>query len=57
MVVTLIAKLLGGAATKLLTEKFVMKILLIILKKVSESTRNDVDDQLVATVEKAYFKE
>lgn len=48
-------KIVTGIATKLLTETFIMKVLVAILGKVSEKTDNEIDDKIVKAVEEAYF--
>ncbi len=48
-------KIVTGIATKLMTEKFIMKVLVTVLGKVAEKTNNDVDDKIVKAVEEAYF--
>jgi len=55
MFATIGMKLVTGIATKLLTEKFIMKVLVAVLGKIAENTDNKIDDELIKSVEEAYF--
>lgn len=39
--------------TSLLTEKFVIRMAILVLEKLVKSTKNDLDDKVVAEVKKA----
>jgi len=50
---TVIINILLSIGMKLFTEQFICKILLIALKKISASTENKIDDEIVKAVEDA----
>jgi hypothetical protein len=48
-----IVKILLGAGTKLVTEKFLITVTLMLLEKLAASSKNNMDDQVVAAVKEA----
>lgn len=53
MFVGLATKIAGTLLTSLLTEKFLMRVAVILLDKLVKSTSNSLDDKLMAEVKKA----
>jgi len=51
-----VVKILLGAGTKLLTEKFLITVSLILLEKLAASSKNDLDDKLVGELKSALGK-
>lgn len=52
---TFLATMLTSVATKLLTEKFLMRLIILGLESVAKKTTNAVDDEIVAAVKEAYY--
>lgn len=53
MFIGLATKIAGTLLTSLLTEKFLMRVAVILLDKLVKSTSNSLDDKLMAEVKKA----
>ncbi|QFS87583.1 MULTISPECIES: hypothetical protein [unclassified Marinobacter] len=49
------ATILTSLATKLLTEKFLMRLVILGLEYAAGRTTNTVDDEVVAAVKEAYY--
>lgn len=49
---SVIMKMIMGLGVRLLTEKFLEELLLLGLKKLSESTKTKIDDEIFSIVEK-----
>jgi len=53
----LLAPLIGGTVKtmcmSMLSEKLLQQVILILLRRLVESTKNDVDDQILAAYEKS----
>jgi len=52
-VATLIAKALATAGLAMLSEKFVIRVLVLVAEKLAKSTKNDLDDKLVEEMKKS----
>lgn len=46
-------KIVLGLGAKLVTEKLLVSVVLILLEKLVQSTKNDLDDKVLAEVKKA----
>ena len=55
--IALLAPLIGGTVKtmcmSMLSEKLLQQVILILLRRLVESTKNDVDDQILAAYEKS----
>jgi|GEM_PF-3881304 len=54
--VSLVLKILLSMLFKLLTESFIKRIILMALRKLSEATENETDDEIYLAIKKALDK-
>ena len=52
----ILAKVAASIGTTLLTEKFIIRLFVIVAEYLAKSTKNDLDDQLVAELKKSLDK-